>query len=663
MNKTIVIFLLSAFISVRSTAQVFSLDPEDLYADAREYMLAGDYLEALSIFISLDEKGYSTPNISYLTGECYLNIPGQKSKATAYLKEAADHTIGGWTGETIDEQNVPEKVFLYLGIAYRLKEDFTKAIEYFNEYINVVDEKDLHSKAMAEYHIVRCRNAAILMESPASFGADTLKNTDGIFSGFNPLVTSDEKSLFYMNEQKFYDAIIQTVKDGDIWRNPENLTPEIKSDGDHYLTGLSDDGTVLLLTYYDPYFSGEIYSAIRMNGRWKKLEKMGDSINTRFNESHASLSPNEKVMYFTSDRPGGYGGLDIYRSEKTSDGIWGTPENLGPLINTPYNEETPFLAGDAEILFFSSQGHYNMGGYDVFYSTRDSAGNFLPPVNIGYPLNTTDDDVFLFPLNDGTIAYQARYSGNGQQNIVRYSIQSFGKPSRFLLNGKVELRTDDPEFRPDEITVTFVDKDINDTLAVNKLNNDGSFSQKLPGGSFNIDFSYEKQLLLTREIDIPNYLPQSNLVMNEQITIPRTVPIDTLMVKDIRFGFDNSNLHEDEKNYLKSVAEIMVNNPELTLVVNGYTDALGSEVYNQALSLKRAEAIVSFFKDIAGIDQRITGKGMGENNPVAVNINSDGTDSPDGRSYNRRAELIFSNIPDHIMLIRQNDIPVHLMKE
>ncbi|MBG0859278.1 MAG: PD40 domain-containing protein, partial [Bacteroidales bacterium] len=488
--KVFTVLILTAYLPV--SGQKIVPSPDDLYSDALEYIFAGEYNEALYVLKSLEDKGYTTANMNYKIGECYLNIPGQKTNALPYLKDAAQKISVNYSGNTLQEEFAPMKSLLYLGIAYRLNDDLDNALASFNAFINSVDDVDIDNRKLAEYHIERCNNARELIAAPAKFSSDTLPDViNSMVSNFNPLVTPDEKVLYYMNQLKFYDAVMRTVKNDTLWQNPENLTPEIKSDGDHYITGMSADGTRLFLTSYDPYRSGEIYTTEFKEGKWSELTRLNNGINTLFNETHATLSPDGKYLYLTSDRKGGFGGLDIYRSAVKPSGEWDVPVNLGPLINSPYNEESPFVSSDSRKLFFSSQGHYNMGGYDVFVSSLDSSGNWLPPVNIGYPLNTTDDDLFFFPIGSGHIAYQSCFTAaTAHQDILRYTISSFGNPARFTINGKVNLQSD-PDYNPEKISIAFVDRSTNDTLAVQQLQHDGSFSQKLPGGMYCVNFSDE----------------------------------------------------------------------------------------------------------------------------------------------------------------------------
>jgi outer membrane protein OmpA-like peptidoglycan-associated protein len=664
MNRFLYILFLSGVISISGFGQKIVPTPEDLYSDASEFINSGDYRDALLMLHTLEGRGYNTANINYKIAECLLNIPGQQTKSIPYLKNAAENISEHYQGNSLDETYAPEKVLLYLGIANRLNYDFDNAIASFNDYIRTLDDSDTENIRLTEYHIERCNNAREMIASPAVFSADTLSgiiNTS--FSSFNPLVTADEKEVFYMKQLKFYDAIMLAKRTDVGWNEPDNLTPQVKSDGDHYVTGVSEDGTRLWLNFYNPYKSGEIYATTSKNGEWAEMQKLNDTINTIFNETHAAVSPDGNILYFTSDRKGGYGGLDIYQAGKNESGDWDKPVNLGPLINTPYNEESPFISSDGDHLFFSSQGHYNMGGYDVFCSVKGSDGKWLPPVNIGFPLNTTGDDLFWFPVDTGNIGYASRFSPQSSvASIVRYVVKSFGNPSRYVVTGNIELKAD-KGFDPSSVRVAFINKPGEDTVASRFLNADGSFIQKVPAGNYSIDFENGSQKLHSKRLSIPDYFPQRNLVLHEIVTVPSTaIAFDTLIVSDILFDFNAERTSEEDLIQLSRLIEVLKKYPEITVIVNGYTDAVGSETYNKELSAKRAGNVSTYLGEQIA-PQRISANGYGEDHPVALNKLENGRDNPEGRRYNRRVEIILVNIPDNLIVIKHVDIPEAIMQK
>jgi outer membrane protein OmpA-like peptidoglycan-associated protein len=298
-----------------------------------------------------------------------------------------------------------------------------------------------------------------------------------------------------------------------------------------------------------------------------------------------------------------------------------------------------------------------MGGYDVFFSSLGGNGNWLPPVNIGYPLNTTDDDLFFFPLDTGNIAYQSRYEAySGQADLVRYTISEFGNPARFMVNGRIDLISD-KDYNPSLITVAFIDKQEEDTLAVKKLNDDGSFRQNLAGGTYLIHFSNSTGALFSKDLAIPSYFPHNNLIFHETITIPSVRITDTAFVRPIRFGFDDSRLKADYLPELDKLAALMLKFPDIRLSLNGYTDAVGSEAYNMKLSLMRASSVKEYLAKIPEASLRIEVRAFGESNPVADNQKTGGVDYPEGRQYNRRVEIEIINLPDTLIIKQVKDIP------
>ena len=227
-----------------------------------------------------------------------------------------------------------------------------------------------------------------------------------------------------MVSEKFYDAIMLSKLVNGKWSAPENIIPELQSDGDMYISCLSADGTTLFLSKNDN-FNSDIYSSTFDGVRWGQTIKLNKNIDTKYWESHGFITENGNQLIFASDRPGGFGGLDLYLSKKVN-GDWGPAYNLGPQINTPFNEDRPFLINNGKTLFFSSQGHRNMGGYDLFRSDLQSNNLWSEPENLGYPINTPDDNVFFMPVENGKSGYCSIYresGGLGKEDIYKITFK------------------------------------------------------------------------------------------------------------------------------------------------------------------------------------------------------------------------------------------------
>lgn len=396
----------------------------------------------LSIWSSLRNIRENS-NLKFRIGLCYLNIPGEKGKSIQYLEEAVKNINPEYRTGKFRENGSPHDALFYLGNAYLVNNQIEKALETFRFFSKDLDEK-VYDTSIVKIQIQSCYTARELMGSSIfmrekNIGAPVNDN----FSESAPVVSDDESMIVFSRSLRFYDAILYSRRINGMWTSPVNMNEILKVDRDLYPTSFSIDGKTLYL-YNSAGYDGNIYTTQYISDTWTPPVALNGNINTRHWESHASVTHDNRKLYFTSNRRGGYGGLDIYVSERDSSGDWGSPLNLGPVINTRYNEDTPFLSEDDKILFFSSRGHRTMGGYDIFYSTRLDNGEWSEPVNAGYPLNSTDDDLFYRPLYDGFEGYIAKFSpdGFGGQDIYRTEIFNDKHPRKFVIQGKAQVAGD-----------------------------------------------------------------------------------------------------------------------------------------------------------------------------------------------------------------------------
>jgi hypothetical protein len=331
---------------------------------------------------------------------------------------------------------------------------------------------------------------------------------------FNPVVSDKEDLLVFSRTMAFYDALLFSTKTNGKWSEPVNLNEVFKTDRDLFPTSISKDEKVLYL-YSSADYDGIIYTSRFENGSWAPLVKLNENINTKYWESHATISHDNKKLYFTSNRKGSRGGLDIYVSKRDSSGDWGPAVNLGPRINTPYNEESPFLSEDDKTLFFSSRGHYNMGGYDIFSSKLLENGEWSVPLNIGYPLNTTDDDVFFKPLHQGYEGYTSKElpGGTGDQDIYRVEIFSDNHPRKFFVRGMVKV-ADMIKNQNDSVKVSAMNiKNQNQTIVVYSNPKTGEYEFQLPQGDYQITYESNIGETVTKKIDLPLLNPSDSFLL------------------------------------------------------------------------------------------------------------------------------------------------------
>ncbi len=395
------------------------------FIEAEYFFVNEDYQDALPYYLQLYEKVPDNANVAYRIGACYLNINGLKNLSIDYLETAAKNLSAQHKEGTINQVSAPYEALYDLGRAYLINYQFDKAKETFTRYSGTLLPDDWENIEFVNQQIKSCDNAKEYIAKPVSY---TAENLGGLFNddkaNFNPVISADGKSFAYMVSLKFYDAIMLSKLVSGKWTSPINITPELQSDGDMYISCLSSDGKVLYLSK-DNNYDSNIYTSSYDGLTWRLTVKLNKNINTRYWESHGFMSDDGTQLIFASDRPGGFGGLDLYLSKKVN-GDWGPPVNLGPEINTPFNEDRPFLVNKGTKLFFSSQGHSTMGGYDLFKSDLQSNNLWSKPVNLGYPINTPDDNIFFMPLDNGNSGYysMSKESDNsGKEDLYKITFK------------------------------------------------------------------------------------------------------------------------------------------------------------------------------------------------------------------------------------------------
>lgn len=663
------LILLLSLSETQIQAQIW-LSNEDIYNEAEKFLNAEDYEEALPLYLLLEKKDFKTANVSYKIGTCYLNSRGKKKKAIPYLEYAAANITKEY-GNTLQETKAPIKAMLMLGVAYRINNQPYKAMEVFDNLKDTIGNSNPELSTLIDLHIKRCENAIVLEAFPGEAIKDRLPDTiNNEYANFNPVLIDHGNLLYYMESMKFYDAIKQTnLKDGQ-WQTPKDITPDIHSDGDHYLASSSADGNMLILYLYEPLMGGELYYTNKTDQGWSDLKSFNVNINTKFHETHASLSLDGKTLFFTSNRPGGYGGLDIYMSVKNNDTAWGPAVNLGPDINTPYNEETPFISKNDSVLYFSSQGHLNIGGYDVFYSKRIEKNSWAQPINMGIPVSTADDDLFYYPLENGLHGLMSRIEDGfyPSYDIYRYKYIHFPNTPRYRVRGNV---SDSSLTGGEDYKIYVMDKNTGDTVQTVNPDNKGDYNLLLPDGDFLVVVADNNGAVSKTDLNLNNdpgetieLAAAKPIPIAEGITNTMTTTLiekyDTIYLNDILYGFNNFELQPASKEYLAQILKLMANDQELKLHIKGYADAVGNENYNLELSNKRAQSVANYFSSNKIGHTRLMVSGMGELEPIAINTNPDGTDNPEGRRYNRRVVITPVNLSTKFIVVEVINIPAEL---
>jgi outer membrane protein OmpA-like peptidoglycan-associated protein len=394
--------------------------------------------------------------------------------------------------------------------------------------------------------------------------------------------------------------------------------------------------TVCKYTKDKSYYNCDIYYSENVNGEWTPIKSVSDKINLPFSwESQPSISADGKTLYFISDRPGGYGGYDIYRSIKNDNGEWGTPINMGPNINSTGNEKSPFIHPDGKTLYFSSDGWMGLGGYDIFYSRLNDDGTWSKPVNIGYPINSPDDEVGFLVSTDGSQGYFAsnKFNGKGGWDLYSFDLYKEAQPEKVLfLKGTVKSETEVETGRAKielknvetkKISEIPLDSNTGNYVAVAPFNSDYIMTVKKAG------YVYETRYIA--RIDSTFKTPKQLDLQLEPIELNKSYRIN-----DIYFDFNSFTLTNESKMVLDQLIAFLNENASIHIEIQGHTDNIGNDADNLKLSKNRAESVYNYLNanDISEI--RLTYKGFGKTIPVATN------DTEEGRAKNRRTVFVIT---------------------
>ena len=435
-----------------------------IFEEAESYRLFNEYELAKPLYLRLEEA--DNYNIKYKIGTCYLNILGEKDKAIPYLEAAVKHSSYDSKSTSFKEKRAPLDAYFFLARAYMINNELEKSINTFETLkkitLDIAGEGGLQNVSYIDNQIQACKNAMKNYLSPLKISKQPLGpgfSNESINE--NPAVSFDGNTIVYTERIGTLNTIMFSKKIRGKWETPVEITSQLEAGNDCSSCSLNSDGTMLYL-YKTDSFDGNIYSAEYIDGKWTPITKLNYNINTKFYESHAAVSSDGKKLYFTSNRNGGYGGLDLYVSEKDASGDWGHAINLGNTINTEYNEDTPFITVNDSLLYFSSEGHSGMGGYDICRSLN-SRGVWNAPENLGFPINSTDDDRFFQPFNNDENGYYSRTTGNKMKEIYYITLTVPRLNRIYEFSGNYSLKDTVVKFGYDN-SIYLIDKTSGDTI-------------------------------------------------------------------------------------------------------------------------------------------------------------------------------------------------------
>lgn len=640
-----------------------NIEEGDYFYDMQQ---PGKFKFALERYLKAQEFNPNNALLNYKLGICYL-YSNFKIKCKPHFEKAFQ----------LDPMVAPD-IHYYLGRGYHLNMDWDKAIKEYEEYKTTLVGKAANPVKLkdAAKKIKECTHGRELVKTPVRVFIDNVGNVINTqYPEYGPVISADEDIMMFTsrrntttggaideNYEEYFEDIYITYMFNEAWTAPTNVGPPINTEGHDATVNLAPDGQKLF-TYRDDKGAGNIYESVLIGDKWSEPEKMGKAINSSFHESSASISYDGKQIYIVSERiDDSYGGRDIFLCSQNAKGKWEVAQNAGTVINTEYNEEGVFIVPDGKTMFFSSEGHSSMGGFDIFKSTWVN-GAWSKPENIGYPINTPDDDVFFVISASGKHGYYAsvKPDGFGDRDIYLITFLGAEKPLKMdtednllasvtapikemaiaqvveIKENKVTLLkgviTDALTNQPLEAEITLIDNLKNLEIATFKSNSKtGKYLVSLPSGiNYGIAVKKENYLFHSENFDIPADANYQEVV--KDVALKNIAVGNKIVLKNIFFDFDKATLRPESTSELERLTKLLNDVPTMRIEISGHTDNKGSATYNQTLSENRAKAVVDYLISKGIVASRLEYKGYGLQQPIAPN------ETDEGRQLNRRTEF------------------------
>ncbi len=621
------------------------------------YYYDENYLKAASLYEPLVKAYPDNYNLAAKLGICYLNLDGKKTDALNLLKKASKGIVSSEKEYKQTGDKAPLDTYLYLAIAFHRCDSLQQALSFFTNAKKNVDNADTYQQDFIDLQIRNCRYAMEMKKRPlriiTEYFAPWLKDYPG---ACNPVLAKNDSVFVFTVKSEGLTQVYCSYKNG-TWGEPTNITQQLGGYDRFYTNSITGNGKMLIM-YMDDGGDGNLYYSMRSGATWSKIKSVGKYVNSIYWEAHGFITPDGKTMYFSSNRPEGEGELDIWTSKRLADGSWERPVNLGNTINTPYDESTPYFDVENSALLFSSIGHISMGAYDVFRSI-DRGGTWTQPVGMPYAFNTVQENT-NFILNNNAPGFVA--SRFDEKTNIRniYSVVAVDPADELTkTSGTIKLE-DGMEVDPKIALVTLKNLRTGEIIQNIPIGQDGTFNFDIKPGEYEVYISHDGYHTDTMSLSLPLYYSGSYLSVNPTLTPEKVSAGDFLSIKNVLFDFDKYTITDEAKPTLEFLKSIIINYPDLTIEVAGFTDAKGSTDYNRKLADKRAQAVIDYFT-LSGIEgAKFVKKAFGESNFVAVNSNPDGTDNPEGRKYNRRVTFGIVNPKTGVVLRQESYTPRYL---
>ncbi len=696
MRKGLLLLILTTFVTLGLIGQDKSVPfDKKLFKESKDdFKIAMDNLELgnskyvdmpstmWSLAIDDFEKAYAfnpkNAELNYKLGDCYMHS-NYKTKSIKYFLEAFNLN-----------PDIQLDIHYKLAKGYHLASEFDKAIKEYKIHLSKLTGKDSEQeKKLVNKQIAECETAMEMVKNPIRVWVDNLgKKINSPFPDYAAQISADESVIIFTSRRPseynkemqmgmyLEDVYISTKDEKGNWTQATLISKNINVTENDAISGLSPDGNTLFLYYHSGNDGGNLYQSNRTeDGDWSKPKDLGKTINTSKSwDTDASLSYDGKRLYFVSDKEGTMGGRDIFYSDwDAKKEQWGKSVNIGKPINTEYDEVGIFMHPDGKTMYFSSNGHKGMGGFDIYSSEMKEDSTWSEPVNIGYPVNTPDEDVFFTVSASGIHGYYASFKEDGEGEKDLYMITFLGKPKKPLLSGEDNLIASIAKPIEEEITQAKLEVQVKNLsilkgkvldaetkkpllssvemsdntkgTLVSEFKTDaesGKFLISLPAGkNYGIAVKSEGYLFHSENFDIPadaGYQEYEKVILMKKVKVG-----ESIVLRNIFFDLDKYSLKDESKTELDRLLELLENNPSLEIEISGHTDTQGSAAYNQQLSEDRAKAVVDYLVAFGIARERFEFKGYGESKPMISDAEiykmKSKTQKDEAHAMNRRTEF------------------------
>lgn len=614
-----------------------------VYHKAIKNLAEGKKREAQTSLFQLTKSEPDFAQAFYSLGQIYIkNKPPNVASARKYFEKAI--------------ALCPDSVLYahyFMGKIYYGSKDYKNAIKSFEFFLKDVDkiktdEEYFEIKNYLEYARVTDK----LLSNPVPFKPVKVQGISTNADEYLPIISPDNEFALFTRRTSQYmrrgltEQMVEKEKFTYSLRNHDGAF-EQGWEMDHPFNKVENEGAATLTIdnndlYYtvcfreegSKYLNCDLYHSHYSRGYWSPVESLGDHINGPNSwESQPSVTSTGSTIYFASNREGGLGGYDIYRIDKLDDETWSEPKNVGAPINTLGNEKSPFIHTDSQTLYFSSDGHKGVGGYDIFFSRQNTEGNWEEPINIGYPINTFDDDLSFFVSTDGFHGYYASNTldENNKWNLYSFPLYEKARPQKVLLiKGQIEIEEEDKpviariqleNIRTKAIKEIPVDSLTGKYVAAIIFRDDHMITVKKEG------YVYSSRFLGTEDTTLNQ--PKKVDITVKKIEVGKSYKID-----DIHFETNSSILSNNAKKIIDEFFTFLYENPNIEVEIQGHTDNVGQDQANLVLSEKRAKSVYTYLVEKGIPMSRLSSNGYGESKPLVSN------ETFKGRAKNRRTVFV-----------------------